>query len=35
MGSDFAQLAANLGRNIIEGRVGILSAVFEAISTDA
>jgi SAM-dependent methyltransferase len=35
MGPDFAQLTANLGRNIIEGRVGILSAVFEAISTNA
>jgi SAM-dependent methyltransferase len=35
MGPDFAQLAANLGRNILEGRVGILSAVFEAISTNA
>jgi sarcosine/dimethylglycine N-methyltransferase len=35
MGPDFAQLAANLGRNIIEGRVGILSAVFEAISINA
>jgi SAM-dependent methyltransferase len=35
MGPDFAQLSANLGRNIIEGRVGILSAVFEAISTNA
>lgn len=31
MGPDFAQLAANLGRNILEGRVGVLSAVFEAI----
>jgi SAM-dependent methyltransferase len=30
MGSDFSQLAANLGRNIVEDRVGILSAVFEA-----
>jgi hypothetical protein len=30
MGADFAQLAANLGRNIVEGRVGILTAVFEA-----
>jgi ubiquinone/menaquinone biosynthesis C-methylase UbiE len=30
MGADFAQLAANLGRNIVEGRVGILKAVFEA-----
>jgi SAM-dependent methyltransferase len=31
MGRDFAQLAANLGRNIVEGRVGILTAVFEAV----
>jgi ubiquinone/menaquinone biosynthesis C-methylase UbiE len=31
MGPDFAQLAANLGRNLIEGRVGILTAVFEAV----
>jgi SAM-dependent methyltransferase len=30
MGPDFAQLAANLGRNIGEGRLGILTAVFEA-----
>jgi len=30
MGPDFAQLAANLGRNLMEGRVGILTAVFEA-----
>ena len=30
MGPDFAQLAANLGRNLGEGRLGILSAVFEA-----
>jgi sarcosine/dimethylglycine N-methyltransferase len=30
MGKDFAELSANLGRNIMEGRVGILSAVFEA-----
>jgi ubiquinone/menaquinone biosynthesis C-methylase UbiE len=33
MGSDFAQLAANLGRNLMEGRVGILTAVFEATKT--
>jgi sarcosine/dimethylglycine N-methyltransferase len=32
MGPDFAQLAANLGRNLLEGRLGILSAVFEAVS---
>ena len=32
MGPDFAQLAANLGRNLTEGRIGILTAVFEAAS---
>jgi sarcosine/dimethylglycine N-methyltransferase len=32
MGLDFAQLAANLGRNLMEGRLGILTAVFEAVS---
>jgi sarcosine/dimethylglycine N-methyltransferase len=30
MGPDFAQLAANLGRNLMEGRLGILTGVFEA-----
>jgi len=30
MGPDFAELAANLGRSIMESRVGILTAVFEA-----
>ena len=30
MGPDFAQLSANLGRNLLEGRLGVLSAVFEA-----
>jgi SAM-dependent methyltransferase len=35
MGPDFAQLAANLGRNLREGRVGILTAVFEAASVNA
>lgn len=35
MGPDFAQLAANLGRNLLEGRLGILTAVFEATSTKA
>ena len=30
MGSEFAQLAANLGRNLMEGRLGVLTAVFEA-----
>ena len=32
MGPDFAQLAANLSRNLMEGRLGILTAVFEATS---
>ncbi|CAB3793010.1 2-methoxy-6-polyprenyl-1,4-benzoquinol methylase, mitochondrial [Paraburkholderia ultramafica] len=32
MGPDFAQLASNLGRNLLEGRLGILTAVFEAAS---
>lgn len=31
MGPDFAQLAANLGRNLMEGRLGILTAAFEAL----
>jgi ubiquinone/menaquinone biosynthesis C-methylase UbiE len=35
MGPDFAQLAANLGRNLSEGRLGILTAVFEAASINA
>ncbi|HEY2010943.1 MAG TPA: methyltransferase domain-containing protein [Rhizomicrobium sp.] len=30
MGPDFPELAANLGRSLMEGRVGVLSAVFEA-----
>src|SRR5262249_38082260 len=30
MGPDFPQLSTNLGRSIMEGRVGILTAVFEA-----
>jgi sarcosine/dimethylglycine N-methyltransferase len=34
MGTDFAELATNLGRNIMEGRVGVLTAVFEAASID-
>lgn len=32
MGADFGQLAANLGRNLMEGRLGVLAAVFEAAS---
>ena len=30
MGPDFAELAANLGRNLRQGRLGILTAVFKA-----
>ena len=33
MGPDFVQLTANLGRNLMEGRLGILTAVFEAVPT--
>ena len=33
MAPDFAQLAANLGQNLLEGRLGILTAVFEATPT--
>jgi SAM-dependent methyltransferase len=35
MGPEFAQLAANLGRSLMEGRLGIMTAVFEATSTGA
>jgi ubiquinone/menaquinone biosynthesis C-methylase UbiE len=35
MGPDFAQLAANLGRNLMEGPLGILTAVFEATEINA
>lgn len=34
MGPDFAQLATNLGRNLMEGRLSILLAVFEAVTTN-
>jgi hypothetical protein len=30
MGPDFAQLATNLGRALLDTRLGILTAVFEA-----
>jgi sarcosine/dimethylglycine N-methyltransferase len=33
MGPGFAELAANLGRNLLEGRLGVLTAVFEKAST--
>jgi sarcosine/dimethylglycine N-methyltransferase len=33
MGPDFAQLSANLARNLLEGRLGILTAAFEAVSS--
>jgi SAM-dependent methyltransferase len=35
MGPDFAQLSANLGRSLMEGRLGVLTAVFEAASTQS
>ncbi|MBN9552267.1 MAG: methyltransferase domain-containing protein [Alphaproteobacteria bacterium] len=35
MGQGFAELATNLGRNLMEGRLGILTAVFEAIPIKA
>jgi hypothetical protein len=35
MGPGFGQLLANLARNLLEGRVGILTAVFEVASTHA
>ncbi len=35
MGADFATFAANLGRNLMEGGLGILTAVFEAAAIDA
>ncbi|MBZ9849921.1 methyltransferase domain-containing protein [Mesorhizobium sp. CA14] len=31
MGQGFAEFATNLGRNLMEGRLGILTAVFEAV----
>jgi len=30
MGPDFAEFSANLGRNLMDGRLGILTAVFDA-----
>ncbi len=35
MGPDFAELSANLGRNLLEGRIGVLTAVFEAAPASA
>ena len=35
MGPDFAQLTANLGRNLQEGRLGVLTAVFEPTDTSS
>jgi sarcosine/dimethylglycine N-methyltransferase len=34
MGADFAQLSANLARNLLEDRLGVLTAVFEAAPTN-
>jgi sarcosine/dimethylglycine N-methyltransferase len=35
MGPDFAELSANLGRNLLEGRLGVLTALFEATPISA
>lgn len=35
MGPDIAELAANLGRSLMEGRVGVLTAVFETASAES
>ena len=35
MGPDFAQYAFNLGRSLMEGRLGVVSAVFEAVPAQA
>jgi sarcosine/dimethylglycine N-methyltransferase len=35
MGPDFPQLAANLGRSYVEGRLGVIAAVFEAAHVSA
>ena len=35
MGPDFAMLSANLGRSLAEGRLGILTAVFDAASINS
>jgi sarcosine/dimethylglycine N-methyltransferase len=35
MGPDFAQLSGNLARNLMEDRIGILTAVFEAAAVNA
>jgi len=35
LGQDFAQLAGNLGRSLMEGRLGILTGVFEAASSNS
>ncbi|MBZ9821266.1 class I SAM-dependent methyltransferase [Mesorhizobium sp. CA4] len=35
MGQGFADFATNLGRNLMEGRLGILTAVFEAVPAKA
>ncbi len=35
MRPDFAVLVANLGRNLMDGRLGIMTAVFAAAPVDA
>ena len=34
MGPDFGELAANLGKNLMQGRLGILTGIFEPASTN-
>jgi hypothetical protein len=35
MGAGFAPSLANLGRSLMEGRIGVLTAVFEAASPNS
>jgi SAM-dependent methyltransferase len=35
MGPDMAELVANLGQNLMQGRLALLTAVFEAVSIDS
>jgi hypothetical protein len=32
VGPDFPQLLAGMGRNLMEGRIGVLTAIFEAVT---
>jgi sarcosine/dimethylglycine N-methyltransferase len=35
MGPGFAEVTANLGRNLLEGRIGVLTAVFQVVAEDS